>query len=203
MQSGTKTVASIVSIIIGLLCVVTVIAGMFKAISKPALDMPMFSMILGESEVNVAKENLKATAEHMEEMYDIATDEEIEEMEAIAGVSVDELIDDIRELSLNDAIKYSAIPDLDIDSDLYTLFNIFRWVVIGYALFIALFSLLGALIRKKVFTILANIFCPIFFIAFVGWEFLAVFIVLSIIHVVLVSIARSKPAVPPVTYYQM
>ena len=128
------------------------------------------------------------------------TDEEIEEAEEIVGADIDVLLDDLQEVSLNDIVKYSKLPQWDIDQDTYTLFNTFRWIIICYALFIALFSLLGALIRKKVFTILSNIFCPLFFILFVGWGLLALFIILSIIHVVLVSVARSTDSARPVTY---
>ena len=196
-----KKTASIISIIIGLLCVATVITSMIKTTSKSAFDMPILSMILGAEEVNEGRRQLENDIEAFEEICEDASEDELDEIEDEFGVTYDKLIEEFKEPSLNTLIKYSSFKKLGIDAELLQAFKIFRAILIAYALFIALFSLLGALIRKSVFTILANIFCPVFFICFVGWGFFALFIILSILHVVFVSIARSKPAAPMTAYH--
>lgn len=191
---------SLVSIIVGLLCVVLVVASIFSVIAGSMFNIPILKMAVGEAEITNTETMLNDLAN---DIIQADTDKKAE-FETITGISADKAAKELRSPSLNTLIKYSMVEELEVTADVVSLFKTVRLVIIVYAAVIAFFALLGALLKCRPLTIVAMVISLPYFIFLAGALFLIVFFALSIAHVVLVTKAKKaarpvpQPMYPPV-----
>lgn len=90
-------------------------------------------------------------------------------------------------IKLGDKIADLGIEEFELEDDVLGMIKVIRAVMVIYGLVIALFSLIGALAKKKGFSIFALIISIPFYILIVGWVAFILFIVASIAHIAMVS----------------
>lgn len=191
---------SIISIIVGLLCVVLVIASIFSVIAGSMFKIPILTMAVGEAEIASTEAQLATAAD---ELLTADADEKAE-FKSITGISAEKAAKELRSPSLNTLIKYSMIEEMDMTDDDIDMFKVTRMVIIIYAAVIAFFALLGALLKCRPLTIIAMVISLPYFIFLAGVLFLVAFFALSIANVVLVTKAKKaakpvpRPMYPPV-----
>lgn len=206
MTQNKKTV----SVIIGLICFAFVISGIFVSLNSNIFELPAIRLVLGLSEVDL--EDYYDELDEYTDMIDDASDEDREEFYDITGIELDDFTEMITNPSISDLLSLSTLVDnidadevdtsnfnlnyFDVTEDVKVGLAIVRAIIIAYGLFVALFSLLGALLKKIVFPILATVFSLGFFFALVSVIMGIVFIALSVIHAVLISQIKSTPVVP-------
>lgn len=182
---------SIVSVIVGLVCVAITAISAYSAISRSFFDIPVFDMLLGEEEMDQTREEIDQYLEDIEDL----SDEEIEAFEDETGVKYNRVMNLLENPSINNLIDVGGkLEDFGVDDEAIDLFKTIRTVLVVYGVVIAFFSLMGALFRKKALTILALIIAIPFYIFIVGWLMFALFAVASIVHVVLVSKEKKAAA---------
>ena len=178
----------VVSVIIGLICTLFVLFGMYKATFGAFLDIPVCSMLLGENEIEAYRADFIRDADKLEEMSTGATKSEIAKIETSANVKIEDIISLIRKPSINGLIKFGAIENLQFaDEELVSILKIIRLSIYIYGAIIAFFTLLGALTKRKGFTITALILSVPFFLLFVGNVHTIVFAILCIAHCIFAS----------------
>lgn len=184
---------SLLSRIIGLLCVVTIIISYFCVVEGPFYDISFVRILANQQDIDVLEtEGSKAAS-----MILSAPSEEKAELEAILGISIEEISDDLRAPSLNDAIKYSEItydkaPYFNEFKEANDMFKTIRMIIAIYASFIGLFSLLAALLKCRPLTYIALFISMMYFILLAGFVFMFIFIALSVTHIVMVTKAKSN-----------
>ncbi len=185
------------SVIIGLLCFVIAISGIFISTNSSLLELPVMKLALDEG----AADEFDEMIEEIEDELDEADEDEIEEFEEETGVKIKKFVKLLSKPSLNNFNKLINIMenvsddkfgmgDFDEDAEAIKIIRVIRTVIIVYGLFVALLSLLGALLKKRVFSVLAIIFSLLYFFALVGAVMGIIFIVLSIYHIVVLTQAR-------------
>lgn len=186
--SSQKKHLTLISVIVGIICTLLVLLGMNTVINGSFFELPILEMIADEDEIDSMNEQI---AEYADEVAD-ASDEEKEVFEDVTGMSIEKAEKFMKTPSLNAFIKFAQIEEFGIDDEDVEVFTTIRVAVIVYALVIALFSLLGALLKKKAFTIIALIISLPFFIFLVGILHMILFTILCIVHVVLLSMAKKS-----------
>ena len=196
------------SVIVGLICVAIVISGIFVSTNSSVFDIPVVKLVIGVFDTDEYYESL----EEFDDIVDDISDEEREEFYDVTGVELDEFEEMIATPSINNMLELCDIfdrvdedefdidrfdlDDFDVADELRSVFSIIRTVIIAYGLFVALFSLLGALLKKRVFGILAIIFSVGFFFALVSVIMGIIFIALTIVHLVMLGRANKASATP-------
>jgi len=181
-----------ISLIVGLVCVIITVISVFSVVNSSFFKIPVFDMVLGEEKMDEIRDSMD---EYLEKLENV-TDEEIEEFEEETGVSYKKVEKMVKTPSLNRLIDVGGkLEDFDIDSESVDLLETVRTVLIVYGVIIALFSLLGALCKKKALSIIGLIISIPFYIFFVGWLGFIVFTVASIAHVVLLSKEKKAAAI--------
>lgn len=186
--SSQKKHLTLISVIVGIICTLLVLLGMNTVINGSFFELPILEMIADEDEIDSMNEQI---AEYADEVAD-ASDEEKEVFEDVTGMSIEKAEKFMKTPSLNAFIKFAQIEEFGIDDEDVEVFTTIRVAVIVYALVIALFSLLGALLKKKAFTIIALIISLPFFVFLVGILHMILFTILCIVHVVLLSMAKKE-----------
>lgn len=190
-----------ISRVLGLLTAVVLVISVFAVTNTAVFDIPVFGIVLGESEVENYKEQTRASSDQLKEHLETVSEEDINEIEEAFDMEIDELIDELSQPSLNGTIKLvEKMSEMDeellggeavsIDEEITSVLNLFRNIIFGYAAFILLFVLLGIIFSKKVFPILAIIFASLYFIFLAGIILYAAFIVLAIVQMVFMSKAK-------------
>ena len=190
-----------ISRVLGLLTAVVLVISVFAVTNTAVFDIPVFGIVLGESEVENYKEQTRASSDQLKEHLENVSEEEINEIEEAFDMEIDELIDELSQPSLNGTIKLvEKMTEMDeellgeevvsIDEEITSVLNLFRNIIFGYAAFILLFVLLGIIFAKKAFPILAIIFASLYFIFLAGIILYAAFIVLAIVQMVFMSKAK-------------
>ncbi len=172
----------IIALIVGLLCVALTLIGVFKAINDPFYNLPFFKLLMEESDI----QQHSAQLEQALETFESASDEQIAAWEETYSVSYDAMVDYCKNPSITNVVGLGTLDGF-IEQEVADICRIFLYVVIGYGAFVALFSLLGALLKKMAFPIIAIIFSIGFYLAFVNILFFVLFLVLSIAHAVLIK----------------
>ncbi len=191
---------SLISIIVGLLCVVIVIASIFSVIAGSMFKIPILTMAVGEAEIASTEAQLATAAD---ELLTADADKKAE-FESITGIPAEKAAKELRSPSLNTLIKYSMIEEMDMTDDDIDMFEATRMVIIIYAAVIAFFALLGALLKCRPLTIIAMVISLPYFIFLAGVLLLVAFFALGISNVVLVTKAKKaakpvpQPMYPPV-----
>lgn len=172
-----------ISLVVGLICVAITVASVFVTLNRNFLKIPVFAMVMGEDKIDESMDEFDQYYEDFDEF----TDEELEAFEEETGLTVEKVEDFFENPSLNNLIEVaSRLEDLSVDSETIEMFKVVRTVLVVYGAVIALFSLMGALFRKKALTIIALIISIIFYIFIVGWLAFVLFAVASIVHIALI-----------------
>ena len=190
------------SIIVGLLCFLIAISGILISTNSSVLNLPVMKLALDDE----IEDQFNEMIEEIEDELDNADDDEIEEFEDETGIKIEKFVKLFSKPSLNNYIKLVNIledvdgdkfgtGDFDADAEDVKIFGIIRTVIVVYGLFVALLSLLGALLKKRVFSVLAIIFSLLYFFALVSVVMGIIFIVFSVAHIVILTKDRKSIAV--------
>ena len=206
MTQNKKTI----SVIIGLICFVLVISGIFVSLNSNIFKIPAVKLLLDINDADL--DDYYDEVENYIDLIDDVNDDEREEFYEITDMELDDFAEMFISPSVNDILKLCKILDRLDNEDIYISgidiydfyvedevglgFAVVRIIVIAYGLLVALFSLLGALLKKIVFPILATVFSLGFFFALVSITMGIIFIALSVIHAVLIAQIKSTPVVP-------
>ncbi len=190
------------SVIVGLLCFLIAISGILISTNSSVLNLPVMKLALDDE----AEDQFNEMIEEIEDELDNADDDEIEEFEDETGIKIEKFVKLFSKPSLNNYIKLVNIledvdgdkfgaGDFDADAEEVKIFGIIRTVIVVYGLFVALLSLLGALLKKRVFSVLAIIFSLLYFFALVSVVMGIIFIVFSVVHIAILTKDRKSIAV--------
>lgn len=183
-----KTLAKIV----GFICVAITLFSIISVRNTDFYKIPLFEMVLKESQVDEMEEAL----DKLEEAIDDATDEEIEELEDESGMTIKEYKKLIENPSLARVAKMGKKVDQFNDS--VEIVNTFNIVITIYGVIIMLMSLLAALGRSRALSIISIVVSLPFYIFLAGIVWLILFVVATIAHVVFLTKEKEVPPVAPV-----
>ncbi len=185
--SPRKKTFVLISVIIGLVCTLVVLLGMWSIIDGSVLDIPLVRMIAPADELEVAKEGLEEYIDRYEDL----SDSYIEEFEDEYDMDMDKVIRFYEKPSLNGFIAFANLPELDMPEDALMALNVVRVIVVVYSLIIAVFTLLAAVLRKKAFSIVALCVGLLFFALLANVVWTIFFLLLCVAHIVFISMANN------------
>lgn len=188
----------IIALVVGLVCVALTLFGAYSAISKPFYEIPLFGIILNDADVDQLTTQLETSVDQFES----APADRIAEFEKEQNVDFDKLLAFCKNPSVINTVSLGTLAGF-IEEEVAALCKGFLWCIIIWGLFIAFWSLMGALLKKMVFPILAMIFSIGFYLAFVNIIVFVLFLAASIIHCVLLKkpkqVVTPPIDIPPVT----
>ena len=113
---------TIISLILGVVCILAVVFGANSALNGDFFEIPMLKMIVGEDEIDEAKDALDEAVDAFEVALDEGDKEKIEELEDEAGMKAEKVLDLFDPPSLNSIKKFGkALLDDDSIIEVYSL----------------------------------------------------------------------------------
>ena len=176
-----------ISLILGIVCVLITVIGIFSALNRAIFEIPFLSWTLDEDDEEFADE--------LVEIIDDVSDDEIDEFEDETGVDFEVVEDFAEKPSLNKIIHISGLMEeagFEMDAESISIIKTVRTVIIVYGVIIALLSLLSVIFRKKALAIIALIVSILFYVLVVGWLGLILFAAASIAFVVFLQKNRKQ-----------
>ena len=177
---------SLISIIVGLLAVITLIVSAFTVTNGPIYNISFVSMMADDIEIARAEAEWAGISHRLLQ----ADAEQRFEFEQLTGVTVEKAAKDLESVSINDIIKYNFLDIFSLSQDETKEFELMRTIIVAYVVLIGIFSLLAALLKCRPLTYIAMTISLPYFIFLAGFVFLFIFLAFSIAHIVLVSRAK-------------
>lgn len=154
---------------IGILCLLLIFLAASHVVNGPFTDIPILSMVVGEDEMNDMAEEAQHVLDKLEEAIEDDNDDLIDELEEEYNLPIKELQDAFDPLSLS---SVRAVGHSLGESDMYGLFDAVIAFVIGYAVIIALLTLLAVLLNNTALAVVAYMISLPFHIFLSGMLFL-------------------------------
>lgn len=186
-----------IALIVGILCVVIAVVGIFTATNQAFYKIPFLNLIMSSAEDGAS---IIEQLENAEDELDEISEEEIEEFEEISGMKFEEIEKFYKKPSINAMIRFTnkiekvdedVLEDANINmngfDDAAKVIKIFRTVIVVYGLLVAFLALLGVLLKKMVFPIVSIFVSAGFFLAFVGVIYFILFLIASVAEAMLLN----------------
>jgi len=181
-------VKKLIALFVGLACFLTVVGSIFVCLNMPVLDMPVVQLFVPHDALSKAEDEFEEIAERFED----ASSAYAEEIEDETGMDIDEVSEKIKAPSINTLLAFSELDDLHMEGEVHDVFSIARILLIFMFFNVAVFTLLGALLKKKAFTIVAMVLAFFYLVFFVSIWMTVLYYVLAIGHLVCISLINKE-----------
>lgn len=140
---------------VGVLCLLLIVLAANAVINGAITRIPILRMTVGETEMRAMEEDAAYVLDKLNEAIEEDDDDVIDELENEYDLPVKEIQNAFDPLSISSISEVG--PALTGDDDMYDLFDAVTAVVIGYAVVIALLTVLAVLRCSTALTVFAYV----------------------------------------------
>ena len=187
-DSQKARVTGIIALALALVAIIMLAVSAYTTIYGPITEINAIKLIVPEEELDSLEDSADAVLDELEFAVEHADQEYIDAFEEEYGVSAEECLELMEDVSLGNLIKLFTI--LDEEQDVVEVFEVIVKAITIYAIVLGAFILLGAFFMKGGFAITSLILSLAYFFVFKGVVWLAIYAVVCIAFAIFAKIFK-------------
>lgn len=183
-------VMGIIALVLAVAAIIMLVVSAHSTINGPITEINAFKMLLPEEELDDFDDIADETLEEIEQAIDEADQAYLDAFEDEHGISAEECLELMEDISLNNTLKLTEI--LELEPALIKTLEVIIKVITIYALVLGAFLLLGVFFMKGGFAITSLIFSLAYFFIFKGVTWLVIYAVVCIAFAIFAKIFKKS-----------